>query len=119
MKQILEIDRWQQQLDEYAKERDWEQFHNPKNLAMALTVESAELMELFQWLSLNEAENLSQEKKLAAGEEMADILVYWLRLADKLGLDVNRVLEDKMEKNCRKYPVEKCKGSAKKYNEYD
>jgi len=91
--------------------RDWEQFHNPKDLAIALNIEASELMELYLWKSHNEA-NLSKIK-----EELADVFAYAFLLADKYNLDVKEIVLEKIKKNAAKYPVEKAKGSAKKYNE--
>lgn len=91
--------------------RDWEQFHNAKDLALALNVEAGELLELFIWKTPEQANG---EK---VKEELADVLVYALLLADKYGLDVKEIILDKLEKNNAKYPVEKAKGNAKKYNE--
>lgn len=117
--QILDISTFQQKLAEFAKARDWEQFHNPKNLAMALSVEAGELVEIFQWLTPQQAEHLKSDPKLklAASEELCDILTYLLRLSDLLEVDLPRALENKFQKNGEKYPVEKARGSAKKYTE--
>ena len=95
----------------FRNERDWEQFHNAKDLAVALNVESSELLELFLW---KKAEEADAEK---VKEELADILMYAFLLAHKYQLDLKEVILDKLEKNNKKYPVEKAKGNAKKYNE--
>lgn len=108
-----------QYLQEFAKARDWEQFHNPKNLCMALSVEAAELMEHFQWLTLDDCKRLSDEQAEAAGEEIVDVLLYAVRLASVLNLDLPAAIDAKTRKNELKYPIDKVKGSAKKYNEYD
>jgi NTP pyrophosphatase (non-canonical NTP hydrolase) len=100
-----------QALIKFRNERDWEQFHNPKDLAIALNVESAELLELFLWKDYSEA---NKEK---VKEELADIFAYALLLAEKYDLDVKSIVLDKIRKNGEKYPVEKAKGNAKKYNE--
>ena len=105
------------ELREFAKERDWEQFHSPKNLAMALVVEAAEIVEHLQWLTEEQSKNLPPDKLAEIKEEIADVLIFLTNLADKLGIDPLEAAKDKIEKNKKKYPVEKAKGSAKKYNE--
>ncbi|WP_018152199.1 nucleotide pyrophosphohydrolase [Leeia oryzae] len=112
----LSIDTLTQRLRDFAAERDWDQYHSPKNLAMALTVEAAELQEIFQWLTEAQASQLSPADHQHAAEEIADVLLYLLRLADKLGIDVLQAAVDKMQKNALKYPVETAKGSSKKYS---
>ena len=104
-------------LREFAVERDWEQFHSPKNLAMALTVEAAELQEHFQWLTEMESVNPSPEKMQKIEEEIGDVLIYLTRFADKLGIDPLDAAYKKLEINRQKYPGEKARGSAKKYTE--
>jgi NTP pyrophosphatase (non-canonical NTP hydrolase) len=107
-----------QRLQKFADDRDWDQFHAPKNLVMALSVEAAELTEHFQWLSEEQSQNLSAEKLKEVAFEMADIYIYLMRLATKLDIDLPQVVEDKIILNGKKYPAEKVKGSAKKYTEY-
>lgn len=102
----------------FAAARDWDQFHSPKNLSMALMVEVAELMEHFQWLTEAQSGNLAEERKAVVAEELADILLYLVRLADKLGVDLPEAALHKLEKNAVKYPAEQVRGSAKKYSEY-
>lgn len=102
----------------FAEARDWEQFHSPKNLSMALMVEVAELMEHFQWLSETQSANLAAKDKLAVADELADILLYLVRLSDKLDVDLLKAALLKLEKNAAKYPAEQVHGSAKKYSEY-
>ena len=102
----------------FAAERDWDQFHSPKNLSMALMVEAAELMEHFQWLTEAQSAGLSAENKQAVREELADILLYLVRLSDKLGIDLREAALLKLEKNALKYPAEQVRGSAKKYSDY-
>src|SRR3989338_1525734 len=104
-----------EKLREFAAARDWDQFHSPKNLSMALMVEVAELMEHFQWLSEAQSANIAVEDKPAIAEELADILLYLVRLADKLEVDLQQAALHKLEKNAAKYPAEKVRGSAKKY----
>jgi dCTP diphosphatase len=110
------IDKLRSQLEQFANERDWDQFHNPKNLAMALVAEAGELVEHFQWLSPQQAANLSPETKSEVALEIADVLLFLLRLADKLEIDPIAAAERKMLLNAEKYPVEKSKGIATKYN---
>ena len=110
------IDKLRSQLAQFANERDWDQFHNPKNLAMALIAEAGELVEHFQWLSPQQAANLSAETKSEVALEIADVLLFLLRLADKLEIDPIAAAEQKMQLNAEKYPVEKSKGIATKYN---
>jgi len=102
---ILEIRR-------FSEERDWDQFHNGKDVALALSIEAAELNEAFLW-KRPEVVNVDKVK-----EELADVLNYALMMADKYNLDVKQIVLDKLRKNAEKYPVEKAKGSAKKYNEF-
>jgi len=102
----------------FAEARDWDQFHSPKNLSMALMVEVAELMEHFQWLSEQQSVSLSPDIKDAVAEELADILLYLVRLSDKLEVDLKEAALHKLEKNAAKYPAEQVRGSAKKYSEY-
>ena len=104
-------------LAEFVDARDWDQFHNPKNLAMALTAEAGELLEHFQWLRADEAETLSQAQREAVALEMADILMFLVRLADKLGVDLLDAAGRKLELNRQKYPVEKARGRATKYDQ--
>lgn len=102
----------------FAAARDWEQFHSPKNLSMALMVEVAELMEHFQWLSEQQSLTIAAEKKQAVSDELADILLYLVRLADKLEVDLQQAALHKLEKNAQKYPAEQVRGSARKYSDY-
>ncbi|MDO9011153.1 MAG: nucleotide pyrophosphohydrolase [Gallionella sp.] len=102
----------------FADARDWDQFHSPKNLSMALMVEVAELMEHFQWLTEAQSGALATQNKAAVAEELADILLYLIRLSDKLGVDLREAALHKLEKNAAKYPADKVRGSAKKYSEY-
>lgn len=103
---------------QFAKERDWEQFHNPKNLCMALSVEVAEACEHFQWLSCDEAANLAQEKREAVALELADIQMYLVRLADQLGIDLWQAVKQKAALNEAKYPADLVRGKADKYTAY-
>ncbi|SMC87769.1 nucleotide pyrophosphohydrolase [Pedobacter africanus] len=101
----------QDALIKFRNERDWEQFHNPKDLALALSIEAAELNELFLW---KKAEDANQEK---IKEELADVLAYAILLAEKYNLDINEIVLNKIKRNGEKYPVEKARGTAKKYDE--
>ncbi|SRR5690606_6159363 len=101
----------------FAKERDWEQFHSPKNLSMALAVETAEIMEHFQWLTEKQSRNLDQKTLEKVKDEIADTQIYLARLADQLGIDPIAAANEKLIKNANKYPIDKAKGSAKKYTE--
>jgi dCTP diphosphatase len=99
----------------FAAERDWDQFHTPKNLATALSVEAAELLEHFQWLTDDQSRNLPGGTKQAVAEEMADVLLYLVRLADKLDVDLGDAARRKIELNAAKYPVELARGNAMKH----
>jgi NTP pyrophosphatase (non-canonical NTP hydrolase) len=103
-------------LDAFATERDWNQFHNPKNLAMALTAEAGELLEHFQWLTPEQAANLPPDTREAVALECADVLLFLIRLADKLQIDLAAAANRKLELNAQKYPVEKSRGVATKYD---
>lgn len=105
-------------LRKFTAERDWEQFHSPKNLVMALSVEASELVECFQWLDEAQSKALDKDQKQAVQEEIADVMCYLARLADTLDIDILDAVSQKMIKNAQKYPVEKAKGSARKYTEY-
>jgi len=105
-------------LREFAEERDWDQFHSPKNLAMALSVEVSEIIEQLQWLTQEQSRNLEPEKWNKIREEIADVMIFLINLADKLGIDPLEAAEEKLVKNAEKYPVEKAKGSATKYTEF-
>ena len=101
----------------FAREREWEQFHSPKNLASALAVEAAELLEHFQWLTEAQSRELPADKKAQVGAEAADVLLYLLQLCDKLGIDLAEAARAKLKANAEKYPVERARGSSRKYTE--
>ncbi|CBJ41354.1 nucleotide pyrophosphohydrolase [Ralstonia solanacearum] len=103
---------------EFVRERDWEKFHTPKNLAIALSVEASELLEPFQWLVSGDRLELGEARMTAVRHEMADVLVYLLSLADKLNVDLFQAVQEKMDINRAKYPAEKVRGDARKYSEY-
>ena len=102
------------ELVKFRNERDWAQFHDTKNLAVALSIEAAELNEIFLWKDVKESDLVDKEK---IKEELADVFAYAFLLAEKQGLDVKQIVLDKVKRNGEKYPVDKAKGSAKKYNE--
>ena len=104
-----------QSLRDFAKARDWEQFHSPKNLASALSVEAAELLEHFQWLTDEQSRNLPMQKKTEVAAEAADVLLYLLQLCDKLQIDLLEAARQKLVVNGEKYPVARARGSSKKY----
>ena len=115
---VQDLDDLRTRLREFAAARDWDRYHSPKNLSMALIAEAAELIEHFQWLSEAESAALSPEKHAAVEEELADILLYLVRLADKLDVDLAEAARRKIARNAERYPAEKVRGSAKKYTEY-
>ena len=104
-------------LRRFAAARDWDQFHLPKNLAMALSVEAAELLEHFQWLPDAASDALTPSKRVHVAEEMADVLLYLVRLADRLDIDLLAAARRKIRLNARKYPVAKARGNSRKYTE--
>ena len=104
-------------LRDFAQARDWEQFHSPKNLAMAMIVEAAELVEHFQWLTPEQSHALDPAKREEVRQEIGDVLIYLTRIADRLGIDPVAAAHDKMVINAAKYPVEKVRGSAAKFND--
>jgi dCTP diphosphatase len=106
------------ELRAFASERDWDQFHSPKNLAMALIVEAGELVEPFQWLTEEQSRNLTPEKLRQVSEELADVQIYLIRLADRLGIDLALATREKILRNRHKYPAAKVRGKARKYDEY-
>lgn len=108
---MKDLDEIIEKLIKFRDERDWEQFHNAKDLALAISVEAGELLELFLWKG---AEEVNKEK---VREELADILAFSLLLAHKYGFDIKEILIEKIQKNAEKYPIDKAKGTAKKYNE--
>ena len=112
-----DLENLRDQLRRFAAERDWDQFHSPKNLASALVVEAAELLERFQWLTEEQSRALSADDKQKVTEEIADVFVYLIRLADKLDVDLFEAAREKIARNAEKYPVDKARGSAKKYTD--
>jgi NTP pyrophosphatase (non-canonical NTP hydrolase) len=114
---MTDLDSLRNQLRTFAAERDWDQFHSPKNLASALAVEAAELLEKFQWLTEAQSRQLPTATLEGVKEEVADVLLYLIRLSDKLGIDLIAAATAKIAVNAKKYPVEKSHGNSKKYNE--
>jgi dCTP diphosphatase len=102
----------------FVAERDWDRFHSPKNLAMALSVEASELVELFQWLTEEESAAPDPERRRRVAEELADVLWFLVRLADKLDIDLLEAAERKLAANAAKYPADRVRGDARKYDEY-
>ena len=115
----MNINEIQNKLAKFAEERDWDQFHSPKNLVMALTNEVGELNELFQWLTQEEStKKFSKEKSDEVRHEIADVCIYLLRLADKLNIDIEEAIKEKIGINTKNYPIELSKGNAKKYTKF-
>lgn len=108
-----------ERINAFVAERDWAQFHTPKNLAMAMIVEAAELVEQFQWDTPSESQVLTPEKREAVSHELADTFVYLLRIAEVLQIDLVEAAHQKIDLNAKKYPVEKAKGSNAKYTAYE
>jgi len=113
-----DLDDLRDRLRAFAAARDWDQFHSPKNLAMALIAEAAELVEHFQWLTEAESGALPPEKLAEVADELADVQLYLVRIADRLGVDLLAAASAKMDRNEAKYPAQRVKGSARKYTEY-
>ena len=114
----IELGELQQALRQFAAEREWERFHSPKNLAMALAGEAGELLEHFQWLTETESYALNATAKAAVSEELADVFLYLIRIADRLSVDLPAVAREKIKKNAAKYPIEKARGNSRKYTEF-
>lgn len=106
-----------ERIKSFADERDWQQFHSPKNISMALSVEASELLEHFQWMTEEESRNVSAEKKSQIADETADVFLYLLRICEQMDIDLITVANKKIDKNALKYPVDKAKGNSKKYTE--
>ncbi len=113
---MTDIDSLRHELRTFAAERDWDQFHSPKNLASALAVEAAELLEKFQWLTESQSQQLPPEVLEEVAQEAADVFLYLIRLSDKLGIDLAAAAKAKIAMNATKYPVELSRGSSKKYD---
>lgn len=115
----MDVDQIQQRLRAFAHERDWDQFHTPKNLATALSVEAAELLEIFQWLTDEQslAIKTDDQRMAMVSQEIADVMMYLLRLADVLSINLQQAVDQKMKINAEKYPIEKARGNASKYTD--
>ena len=113
----MELAKLIAEIRQFSEEREWRQFHTPKNLATAVSVEAAELAEIFMWLTAEQSRQLTPEKLQDARDEIGDVLICLLNLADQLGVDAVAAALQKMDKNRAKYPVDKAKGLAKKYDE--
>jgi dCTP diphosphatase len=116
---VLNVEKIQNELKTFAEQRDWDQFHSVKNLTMALSVETSELVEIFQWMKEEDSNSAHTDPKIKqrAAEEIADVFVYLLRIAKKLNIDLEEATWDKMRKNEEKYPIDKARGQSKKYDE--
>lgn len=116
---LIDVLKLEAALQTFADERDWQQFHTPKNLAMALTGEVGELVELFQWLTPVQSKDVANDPKTAQAvrDELADVLLYTVRLASVLGVDLDSAVRDKLKANASKYPVSKAHGTSKKYSD--
>ena len=112
---MTKLDQLRDALRAFTAARDWNRFHSPKNLAMALSVEAAELLEVFQWMTEADSGNLEPAAKAAASEEVADVLLYLILFCDALGIDPVAAAERKIIANAQKYPVEKARGTSAKY----
>ena len=115
---MSDFDELKSKLRIFASERDWDQFHSPKNLVMALSVEVSELVEHFQWVTEENSMQLNDSVLDEVADEIADVQLYLIRLADKLGIDILETADKKIEKNQAKYPADKVRGSSKKYTQY-
>ncbi|MDO9049920.1 MAG: nucleotide pyrophosphohydrolase [Methylotenera sp.] len=112
------LDALRARVNNFVAERDWAQFHSPKNLAMAMIVEAGEVVEHFQWMTEQQSHHLDDQTKEQVGQELSDTFVYLLRIAEVCGIDLIEAANKKIDLNAQKYPVEKCKGSNAKYTSY-
>ena len=115
----LDLDKLKLDLRKFARVRAWEKFHSPKNLSMALAVEAGELLERFQWLTEEQSKELDAETLRAIEEEIADVQIYLVRLADRVGVDIGKAVKNKMRLNRSRYPAGLVRGSARKYSDYN
>ena len=115
----IDLKKLNNEIEKLVSERDWDQFHSVKNLSMALSVESAELLEIFQWMTEAQSNDVKNDPKVMAKieDEVADIFVYMMRILSKTEIDLEKAVLSKLQKNAEKYPVEKSKGNSKKYND--
>ncbi len=116
----IDLQKLNADIESFVSERDWDQFHSVKNLSMALSVESSELLEIFQWMTEQDSNNVKADSKIIqkVEDEVADIFVYLMRIVSKTDIDLEKVVRAKMKKNAEKYPASVVKGSSKKYDEY-
>ncbi|OGW84085.1 MAG: nucleotide pyrophosphohydrolase [Omnitrophica bacterium RIFCSPLOWO2_01_FULL_45_10] len=114
---MSDIKQLTEKIKKFRDERDWMQFHNHKDMAISLAIEAAELLEHFQWKTLEETNKHAEDFKDEISEELADIAMYLFELSDNLGIDLSKAIEDKLTKNNRKYPIQKAKGKHTKYNQ--
>lgn len=118
MKKYSEIKDLQKRIRKFVNDRDWMQFHNHKDMAISLVLEATEVLEHFQWKNPEEVKVRVETHKEQIEEEIADVAIYLLELAENLGIDLNKAVVNKVKKNAKKYPVKKVRGKHKKYNEY-
>ena len=118
---LIDVTRLAAKLEQFATERDWTQFHSPKNLVMALTGEVGELNEIFQWMSEQASKEAGRDAQTAKAiqDELADVLLYLVRLSSVLGVDLNAAVQQKLEANAKRYPADKVRGSSKKHGQPD
>ncbi len=116
---MADMEELREKLRVFARTRDWEQFHSPKNLCMALVGEIGELIEHFQWLTEEESRSISTSDKEPIADELADVLIYLVRLADQLQIDLMEAATEKIKKNEMKYPADRVRGSSRKYSDYE
>jgi dCTP diphosphatase len=116
----MNLEKIMNEIRTFSKDRDWDQYHSVKNLTMALSVECSELVEIFQWLSEKESNEIAKNEQLIpkVRDEVADILIYLFRITDHLNIDIEEAIFSKMKKNALKYPVELARGNSKKYDEF-
>lgn len=116
----LDLKKIYSEIEKFTTDRDWDQFHSIKNLSMALSVESAELLEIFQWLTEEQSNKVKDDPKTKSKieDELADIFVYLLRIVHKSNIDLESAVLNKLKKNAEKYPIEMSRGNSKKYNEF-
>lgn len=116
----IDLEKLNQQIEKIVHDRDWDQFHSVKNLSMALSVESSELLEIFQWQTETQSNQVKNDPILLSKveDEVADIFVYLMRIVSKTNIDLEQVVLNKLKKNVEKYPIESAKGNAKKYTEF-
>ena len=115
---MRDLEELKARVRQFVAERDWGRFHSPKNLAMALSVEASELVELFQWLTEEESATLDGANRRRVAEELADVLWFLVRLSDRLGIDLLEAAEQKLAENAKKYPADKVRGQSRKYTDY-